>query len=96
MDDTAERARALGGNARGTLAEFLRLTRLKERPDKYPKARDMVADLLADHESLIKTLRKDLEACQDKYGDAGTTDYLTGLMERHEKMAWMLRSYLEE
>ncbi|MBF8280034.1 MAG: DNA starvation/stationary phase protection protein, partial [candidate division NC10 bacterium] len=25
----------------------------------------------------------------------GTNDFLTGLMERHEKMAWMLRSFLE-
>jgi starvation-inducible DNA-binding protein len=26
--------------------------------------------------------------------DAGTSDFLTGLMERHEKMAWMLRAFL--
>jgi DNA-binding ferritin-like protein len=25
----------------------------------------------------------------------GTHDYLTGLMARHEKMAWMLRAFLE-
>jgi starvation-inducible DNA-binding protein len=25
----------------------------------------------------------------------GTNDFLTGLMERHEKMAWMLRAFLE-
>ena len=31
----------------------------------------------------------------DKHGDAGTSDFLTGLMERHEKMAWMLRAFLE-
>jgi starvation-inducible DNA-binding protein len=30
-----------------------------------------------------------------RHGDAGTNDFLTGLMERHEKMAWMLRSFLE-
>ena len=28
------------------------------------------------------------------YGDAGTSDYITGLMEDHEKMAWMLRAHL--
>jgi starvation-inducible DNA-binding protein len=94
MDDTAERARALGGHALGTLAEFLKRTRLKESPGKYPGQEAMVADLLADHESIIQGLRTDLEACQSKHGDAGTADYLTGLMEEHEKMAWMLRSYL--
>ena len=25
-------------------------------------------------------------------GDEGTLDFLTGLMEQHEKMAWMLRA----
>lgn len=94
MDDTAERARALGGHALGTLAEYQKTSRLKETPGRYPKAQAMVTDLLGDHESIIQSLRKDLHACQDKHGDAGTADFLTGLMEGHEKMAWMLRSYL--
>ena len=94
MDDTAERARALGGHALGTLAEFLKKARLKETPGRYPKAQGMITDLLADHESLIQSMRKDLQTCQDKHGDAGTADFLTGLMEQHEKIAWMLRSYL--
>jgi starvation-inducible DNA-binding protein len=34
-------------------------------------------------------------ACQELYQDAGTADFLTGLMEDHEKMAWMLRAVLE-
>jgi starvation-inducible DNA-binding protein len=37
----------------------------------------------------------DLESCVDKFHDIGTNDFLTGLMERHEKMAWMLRAMLE-
>ena len=31
----------------------------------------------------------------EKYADAGTSDFLTGLMEKHEKMAWMLRALVE-
>ena len=53
----------------------------------------MLAALLADHETVIRSLRKDLETAA-KLGDAGTNDFLTGLMEQHEKFAWMLRSYL--
>jgi starvation-inducible DNA-binding protein len=51
----------------------------------------MLALLLADHEAVIRTLRADLETCATAHGDAGTQDFLTGLMEEHEKMAWMLR-----
>ncbi|PWU17343.1 MAG: DNA starvation/stationary phase protection protein [Candidatus Rokuibacteriota bacterium] len=95
VDDVAERTRTLGGHAAGTLAEFSELTRLKEEAGFYPDARTMLANLLADHEAVIHGLRGDLSTVMDRYGDAGTNDFLTGLMEKHEKMAWMLRAYLE-
>ena len=94
VDDVAERARSLDGNAIGTLAEFVEHTRLSENPGQYPPANDMLARLLADHEAMIRQLRVDLEACADTYQDMGTNDFLTGLMEQHEKMAWMLRAFL--
>jgi starvation-inducible DNA-binding protein len=95
VDEVAERARMLGGHAIGTLAEFAQLTRLKEHPARYPDAREMIADLLGDHEAIIRTLRRDLETAAEPHRDMGTNDFLTGLMERHEKMAWMLRAFLE-
>jgi len=55
----------------------------------------MVGNLLEDHGAVIRTLRKDLETVAKDHGDMGTSDFLTGLMERHEKMAWMLRAFLE-
>jgi starvation-inducible DNA-binding protein len=95
VDDVAERVRALGGTAIGTLAEFAQQTRLKEEPGHRPHARDMLATLLADHETMIRQLRVDVETCADPYKDMGTNDFLTGLMEQHEKMAWMLRAFLD-
>ena len=94
-DETAERVRALGGKSLGTLAEFLKQSRLKEKPGQYPNADGMISNLLSDHEAIIGNLRTDLETCTRDYQDAGTADFLTGLMEQHEKMAWMLRSFLE-
>ena len=95
VDEVAERARALGGNALGTLTEFAKRSRLKEAPGKYPDAKGMLADLLADHETVIRNLRTDADVTMDKHGDAGTNDFLVGLMEKHEKMAWMLRAFQE-
>jgi len=95
IDEVAERARSLGGWSVATLAEFLKRSRLKEHPGEYPSARDMISNLLGDQEAVIGSLRIDLETCTEKHRDAGTTDFLTGLMEKHEKMGWMLRSYLE-
>jgi len=96
IDDVAERIRELGGKTPATLSEFTKMTRLKEHPGKYQKANVMIANLLSDHEQIIQTLRKDIEACDDKYEDVGTEDFLTGLLEKHEKTAWMLRSILEK
>ena len=58
-------------------------------------ALEMVKNLLLSHEAIIQSLRVDLETCGEKFHDAGTNDFLTGLMERHEKMAWMLRTMVE-
>ena len=56
----------------------------------------MISNLLTDHEEIIKTLRKDADECEDKYHDIGTNDFLIGIMEKHEKMAWMLRAHIEQ
>ncbi|MCI0454415.1 MAG: DNA starvation/stationary phase protection protein [Candidatus Dadabacteria bacterium] len=96
VDNVAERIRSLGWFSIATLEEFLRHTKLKEEPGQYPDAHGMILKLLVDHETIIRNLRVDLEVCADKHHDIGTNDFLTGLMEKHEKMAWMLRAVLEE
>jgi starvation-inducible DNA-binding protein len=94
IDDVAERTRALDGRAFGTLEEFRTKARLGEKPGAVPPARDMLASLLADHEAIIRALRADIDTVNDRYRDVGTADFLTGLLEKHEKTAWMLRSFL--
>ncbi len=90
-DDVAERVRALGHDAFGSMAEFLKHTRLKEEPGKIPDALGMIKILLADHEALCRQIRKDLETCAE-LGDMGTNNFLAELLEKHEKIAWMLRA----
>jgi starvation-inducible DNA-binding protein len=93
IDAVAERINKLGGKTIGTMKESTELTRLKENPDKYPNQKDMMKELLKDHDSLIVELRKDIEE-SDNNKDAGTTDFLTGIMQEHETTAWILRRYL--
>lgn len=93
IDLIAERIRTLGFPATGTMAEFLQTATLKEAQGK-PKATEMVQALLADHENIAASIRETLEAIAGANDDA-TVDMLTGLLEQHEKTAWMLRSYLE-
>lgn len=92
IDDIAERIRQLGGKAIATLDELKSHSRLKEHPGQYPSDREMLSNLVQDHESIIRNLRDGLEKCDQNFHDMGTSDFLTGLMEKHEKMVWMLRS----
>lgn len=96
IDDVAERARSLGGPAYGTFAEYSKNARLKETPGVNPDEDKMLKELLADHETVIRILREDLVKAGDKYGDVGTNDFLTGLMEKHEKTAWFIRAFIKE
>lgn len=95
IDDTAERIRQYGAFAPGTLQEMLELTRLSEEPGVVPSAREMVANLVADHEAIIRQLREDTQAAGETYGDIAVEDYFTGLVQDHQKMAWLLRAHLE-
>jgi len=54
----------------------------------------MLSNLLNDYETIIRNLRDDIVTVGEKYQDLGTADFLTELMEKHEKTAWMLRSFL--
>ncbi len=96
IDETAERVRALGGRPLSTMREFLDNSQLTEAPGVYPDADSMVANLLADHEAVIRKLRSAIEVSGDAYDDQGTADHFTELIQAHEKMAWMLRVTLEK
>jgi len=93
IDEIAERINKLGMPVIGTLKEFLANSSLKESPATYPAKDAMLKELLTDHESVIKALRKFIDECDEKYSDAGTADFLTDLMKEHETIAWTLRRY---
>ncbi len=95
IDEIAERIRALDLPSAGSMKEFLANTHLKEAPGKTLSADSMLKILLTDHETVIRNLRESADLCAEKYKDSGNNDFLIGLMQAHEKTAWMIRSYLK-
>jgi starvation-inducible DNA-binding protein len=95
IDETAERIGKLGQKIIGTMQEFAKLSEIKEKPGVYPSSKEMVLELLKDHETAIITLRKYVDECAEKIKDAGTADFFTDLMKQHETIAWTLRRYLD-
>jgi starvation-inducible DNA-binding protein len=94
VDEVAERIRTLGHYAPGSLKEFLSLTHLSEDSRSNNDSAGFIAELLRDHESILIHLRENIDDYVTALHDAGSADYITGLMETHEKMAWMLRAHL--
>ena len=96
LDEIAERIRALGFNAPGSYAEFIRLSSIAEEPGLADTAdwREMVRQLVVGNEAVCRTARKVLKTA-DESGDDPTVDLMTQRLNIHEKTAWMLRSLLQ-
>jgi len=94
-DSVAERIRSLGHYAPATLKSFLELTHLTEYSERKNDSIGFITELLEDHNIIIEFIRGNITPFAEDFKDAGTSDFITGLMEGHEKMAWMLRAHLK-
>lgn len=94
IDEIAERIRTIGHFPEARMKDYLRLTTLQEQ-DYTTSQTEQLKNLLEDHESIIINMRKVADKIDTTYKDAGSSDFITGLMKHHEKMAWMIRSYLK-
>jgi starvation-inducible DNA-binding protein len=92
QDELAERIRALGLFAPGSLAAFAHLTVVQEVSGALP-AEEMIGRLLDGHVALAGRAREALAAAEEA-GDAVTADLLTVRLAAHDKSMWMLRSLL--
>jgi starvation-inducible DNA-binding protein len=95
IDAVAERIRTLGHYAPATLKQFLELTQFTEEAGQKNSGEGFMKELLSDHESLIIELRENISRFASDFNDFGTSDFITGLIKTHEKIAWMLRAHLK-
>lgn len=96
IDNVAERVRSLGHFALGSLKDFLSITQMSEENHDFGNSMQIIQTLVTDHETIIRIIRNEIIATSHKNKDYGSIDFVTGLMEQHEKMAWMLRAFLSE
>ena len=94
IDEIAERTRAVGQYSEGRLKDFLKITNLEEQAYTADQ-KVQIQNLLNDHETIVRRLLGEVVKFTDEYKDPGSADFITGIIEMHEKMAWMLRSYLK-
>jgi len=92
VDRVAERLRQIGHYAPATLNRFLELTHLSDEYEGENSSDGYMKALLSDHSGIIIYLRVVIPMIEEKCEDIGTADFLTDLLQEHEKMAWMLRA----
>ena len=68
---------------------LVQAARISQNPRPILYSERMLAELLALHEEMIVQLRL------ERHGVVGSADFLTGMIEQHEKTAAMLRARLE-
>lgn len=83
----ADRVRVFGAAARSGASEVARLARASVAAAPATP-RDVIAELLAQHEQLAARLRRDVAACG---ADPATAELLRRIADYHETAAWMLR-----
>lgn len=94
IDELAARPHAIGRFAPGSYAQFSKLSKIPDAPERVPPALEMVRHLVIDHEHVVRRMRSVLKV-SESIGDEETADIMTQGMRSHVKQAWMLRNYLQ-
>ena len=90
IDVIAERIRALGAFAPGSLRGMSRRTSVDDE-DEAPEADEMIRRLIEAHETVLRTAHAVLGTAE-AVADVTTVDLATERIAVHEKTLWMLRA----
>lgn len=94
IDSIAERIRTLGHAVPATIAEIQALSGLESEKFSAHDSLSIITNLLSDHETIIRSTRAQISIFAE-LDDLGTSDFITGLTQEHEKMAWFLRAHVK-
>lgn len=88
VDQVAERLLMMGHKAPATFSEFNHLKTIKDG-DSSLSANQMVSELAADHNVLVRDLNQAIQLAQEN-NDEGTVSLLSERIAAHQKAHWML------
>lgn len=93
FDDAAERILQLGGVPYVTLAEMLKVAKIKEESKSDFRSKDVLNAVLKDYEYFIKLFEK-LSSEADKAGDKVSAGYADEQVGHLQKAVWMIKAQL--
>jgi len=96
IDEIAVRIRSLGHFALGSLEDFLSISQMVEYNNDLCNSGQVFEILLHNHESIIRTIHHETEPISKQLNDAGTAELISEILGQHQKMVWMLKSFLSK
>lgn len=94
IDEIAEQIRSLGHFALGSLKDFLSLAQICDDNQNFSKSKLIFETLKKDHESIVSIIQHEINPISDHFNNRATADFLSGILEQHKKMGWMLRMFM--
>ncbi len=92
MDELANHIRSMGQPVLVSKKDFLNIVAMSEDTPDFNNSDKIIEALLRDHESIIRFIQNDIIISSDKIRKPVTAFLVRGIMDKHEKIAWMLRS----
>ena len=92
MSDVTDQAYALGNFALGAMEDFTSITRLKNTGGNITDRKQKIRILLIRYGDIIRLLKKNIPMVTERYKVLGTSSFIIDLIEKHEKMAGLLRN----
>jgi len=96
IDDIAVRIRSLGHFALGSLKEFLSISQMSDDNDDLSNSGQTFEILLHDHESIVRMIHHETDPISHQLNDTETAEFLSKILGEHQKMVWMLKSFLSK
>lgn len=93
QDDLAERIKAIGGHAEGSLAGMVERSKVAEH-DGHASDKEMIQVMLDAQRTIAATLAGAADVSEEA-GDLLTQDLLIARGQVHEKFAWFLSAHLK-
>jgi starvation-inducible DNA-binding protein len=94
IDEIAEQIRSLGHFASGSLKDFLSVSQMNNDSHNFKNSKEIFEMLRNDHDAMIRLIQHEIFPISKKLKDKSTATFISGLMEQHQKMAWMLRFFM--
>ena len=93
IDTFAEQIRGMNSYMPGSYTRFSMLSLIDDETEILSKD-EMVAELLADNEKMVKILQMVFET-SEAAREFGFSDFIAGRIDAHRKHGWMLRASLK-